>query len=343
MDETDDLPGRRGYVSAAQVALRAGVSRSAVSRTFTPGASVSPETRAKVTEAAEALGYHVNDLARGLLANRSRLVGLVATNPEEGFRALLVAALTRALIRRGSVPVLINTGRTEAEMAAAQRILLGHRAEAVIILSGKPHGDFVEIARRNDQPVVMIGRSEPGVDQVRVDNAGAARQIARAFAKAGARRLGLANSRLGTPSMAEREAAFCDEAGRLGLPVAIGRGEDSVYAGGVAAAVELFGTAARPDAVFCANDQIAFGLIDHLRGLGLTMPGDVAVVGFDDVPEAAWSSFALTTFRQDPDRLAAEAIALIEARQADPDAAVARTDVSPRLIIRQTFTPANFS
>lgn len=339
MTDSKYPPESRGFVSAAQVADLAGVSRSAVSRTFTPGASVSPETRAKVIAAAEALGYQVNDLARGLLANRSRLVGLVVTNPEEGFRALLVAALSRALIRRGSVPVLVNTGRTDAELMAAQRVLLGHRAEATIVLSGKPHTDFVELARRNGQPLVMIGRSEPGVDQVRVDNAGAARRIARAFAAAGARRLGLANSRLGTPSMTEREEAFRDEARRLGLPLASGHGADSVYAGGVEAARELFAGPTRPDAVFCTNDQIAFGLLDHLRTLGLAVPGDVAVAGFDDVPEAAWSCFALTTFHQDADRLAAEAIALIEARQAEPDRPAARTDVAPELVVRGTFRP----
>ncbi len=100
------------FVSARDVADLAGVSRSAVSRAFTPGASVAPETREKIMTAAGHLGYQVNDLARGLLANRSRIVGLVATKPEVGFRAHLTAALAAVLIRRGSVPVLINAGET---------------------------------------------------------------------------------------------------------------------------------------------------------------------------------------------------------------------------------------
>ena len=98
------------FVSARDVAELAGVSRSAVSRAFTAGASVAPETREKIKEAATRLGYQVNDLARGLLANRSRIVGLVATKPELGFRAQVAAALAAVLIRRGSVPVLINAG-----------------------------------------------------------------------------------------------------------------------------------------------------------------------------------------------------------------------------------------
>ena len=131
---------RSRFVSAQEVADRAGVSRSAVSRAFTPGASVGEETRRKVMQAAEELGYQVNDLARGLLASKSRLVGIVATRPEVGFRAHLAAALVRRLIRRGSVPVMIDTGSNEAEMSAAQRTLFGHRAEATIILSGSAAG-----------------------------------------------------------------------------------------------------------------------------------------------------------------------------------------------------------
>lgn len=155
------------FVSAEQVAQLAGVSRSAVSRTFTPGASVAPATREKVLRAAEELGYHVNDLARGVLANQSRLVGIVATRPEVGFRAHLAAALAKALIRRGSIPILINTGRTEEELLAAQKMLIGHRAEAIIILSGSPPASFLELAQRNGQPLIVTGRSEPDADHVR--------------------------------------------------------------------------------------------------------------------------------------------------------------------------------
>ncbi len=101
------------YISAHEVAERAGVSRSAVSRTFTHGASVSPATREKVLRAAEELGYQVNDLARGLLANRSQLIGMIASDPETPFRALQISTLSRLLIENGRVPVLITTDRSE--------------------------------------------------------------------------------------------------------------------------------------------------------------------------------------------------------------------------------------
>ena len=342
MGDEDGKPQQRmRFVSAEQVAQRAGVSRSAVSRTFTPGASVSPATRERVLEVAHELGYHVNDLARGVLANQSRLVGIVATKPEVGFRAHLAAALSKALIARGNVPVLINTGQTEQELLAAQRTLIGHRAAATIILSGSPPESFFDLARRNGQPLVVIGRSEPGADHVRVGNSEASRKAAAAFVRGGRLRLAVAGSESATPSIREREAAFQAEAEHLGASVTIGRGADSDYGGGLVAARALFAGGERPEGVFCANDQIAFGVMDVVRAeLGLSVPRDVAIIGFDDVPEAAWLSYMLTTFRQDPAIMAGRAVELIGRRLADPDMPPAFERVIPDFIVRRSVTPA---
>lgn len=331
---------RMRFVSAEQVARLAGVSRSAVSRTFTPGASVAPATREKVLRAADELGYHVNDLARGVLANQSRLVGIVATKPELGFRAHLTAALAKALIRRGSIPILINTGQAEEELLAAQKMLIGHRAEATIILSGSPPASFFELAQRNGQPLVVIGRSEPDADHVRAGNSEASRNAATAFFAAGRRRLAVIGSGAGTPSIMERESAFLSAARVLGAEVTAARGPDSDYDSGIVAARELFYGDTRPDAVFCANDQIAFGLMDFVRAEpGLRVPDDVAVIGFDDVPEAAWLSYGLTTFRQDPATMATRAVELLERRLENPDAAPGYERVIPELVIRKSFVP----
>jgi DNA-binding LacI/PurR family transcriptional regulator len=332
---------RMRFVSAEQVAKLAGVSRSAVSRTFTPGASVSAATREKVTKAAEELGYHVNDLARGVLANQSRLVGVVATKPEIGFRAHLTAALTKALIRRGSIPVLINTGETEEELLAAQKMLIGHRAEATIILSGSPPASFFELAQRNGQPLVVIGRSEPDADHVLAGNAEASREAADAFIAAGRRRLAVIGSRSATPSIAEREEAFVATARANGFEARTAHGRDSDYDGGVSAARALFAEGERPDAIFCANDLLAFGAMDVIRQeFGLAVPDDVALIGFDDVPEAAWMSYGLTTFRQDPAVIAARAVTLMERRLQHPDEPRAWERVIPQLVIRRSFVPA---
>ncbi|MBP2547986.1 DNA-binding LacI/PurR family transcriptional regulator [Neorhizobium galegae] len=327
------------FVSAEQVARRAGVSRSAVSRTFTPGASVSPATREKVMHAAQELGYHVNDLARGVLNNQSRLVGIVATRPEVGFRAHLTAALSKVLIKRGNVPILINTGQTEEELVAAQKMLIGHRAEATIILSGSPPASFFELARRNGQPVVMIGRSEPDADHVRAGNSEASQQAALAFLAAGRRRFAFAGSHSATPAILERETAFVAAVEAAGFTVRVARGRDSDYDSGVVAARQLMADREDlPDAVFCANDLIAFGLMDVMRlEAGLAVPDDLAVIGFDDVPEAAWLNYRLTTFRQDPDVMARRAVELLERRLANPDAEPDVERVIPLIVYRDSF------
>lgn len=333
----EEIAAGRRFVSAQQVAELAGVSRSAVSRAFTPGASIAPATRQKIMRAAAELGYQVNDLARGLLAHRSRLVGLVATKPEVGFRAHLVAALTRALIRRGNVPFLINTGSSEQELRAAQAALFGYRAEATIILSGSPPASFVEIARRNGQPLVTIGRSEPDCDHVRIDNASAARAAAELFVRRGFRRLGFAGSDAGTPSIVERQQAFLSAAMELGATVACAHGGDTDYAGGQQAARRLLDRKKPPQAVFCVNDLVAIGLIDTARGeFGLRVPQDISVVGFDDIPEASWGAYRLTTFRQDPDEIAARPIQQIERRLADPDAPPSTAHFEARFIERDS-------
>lgn len=341
---TKEKPARNQtrFVSAEQVARKAGVSRSAVSRTFTPGASVSPATRERVMKAAEELGYHVNDLARGILANQSRLVGIVATKPEVGFRSHLAAALSKALIARGSVPILINTGQTEEELLAAQRILIGHRAAATIILSGSPPESFFELARRNGQPVVMIGRAEAGADLVQAGNQEAATRAAELFLQAGRKRLAYIGSHSGTPSIREREVAFAEACKAHGLtPVPATHGADSDYQGGVTAARGLLQNKAEFDAVFCANDLLALGLIDVLKRSGRRVPEDVAVMAFDDVPEAAWLNYSLTTFRQDPQRVAAAVIELLEERAANPDAPHRTIRLIPDLVVRESFIPAS--
>ncbi|KAF7599373.1 MAG: transcriptional regulator [Candidatus Dactylopiibacterium carminicum] len=300
------------YASAAEVARLAGVSRSAVSRAFTPGASISETTRKRVMQAAQALGYQVNDLARALLNQHSRLVGLVVTDPAAGFRAHLVAALTQALVRRGSVPVVINTGRTEAEMLAAHQALAGYRAEATVLLSGSPPASFLDLARRTGQKLVVVGRSEPGAAHVLTDNQAAAREAAQHFIGLGCLRLGLAGSASGTPNIVEREQAFLAHAHALGAEVWLARGADADYAGGQRAAQALLAQCPALQGVFCVNDLIACGLMDELRMQGLRVPQDVAVIGFDDIPEAAWASYRLTTFRQDPALLAAEIVRLLD-------------------------------
>lgn len=330
--------GPRRFASAQDVAARAGVSRSAVSRAFTPGASIAPATLAKVREAADALGYEVNDLARGLLAQRSQLVGLVTSDPESPFRAQMIAALSRALIERGNVPALISIGPTAEDLANVSRQLLRYRAEATIFLSGSPPARLVELTRRNGQTLILINRAETGLDSVRCDDRGGTRQAFEALRTTGASRFAVVTKANPSPSLRAREQAFAQFVAACGAPPTVVRADRADYHGGQEAARQLLANGRPPGAVFCVNDLLAFGALDQLRGVGLGVPDDISVVGFDDVPMAAWAPYRLTTLRQDPERIAKEVIGILDRRTAEPDLPPISTSFPVQLVIRETVS-----
>jgi DNA-binding LacI/PurR family transcriptional regulator len=328
--------GRRRFVSAHDVAELAGVSRSAVSRAFTPGASIAPATLARVQEAADALGYQVNDLARGLLAHRSQLVGLVTSDPNAPFRAQMIDALSNALIERGNMPALITIGPEADDIANASRQLLRYRAEATVFLSGSPPESLVELTRRNGQTLILINRAETDLDSVRCDDRGGVRQAFDALRASGASRFGVINAAHPSPSLSTRERAFAEFAAAEGVDLRIARAGRSDYQGGQEAARQLLVEGAHPEAIFCVNDTMAIGALDFLRGAGLGVPDDVSVVGFDDLPMAAWAPYRLTTVRQDPARIAKEVIALLDRRAANHDSPPMAVLFPVELVIRET-------
>jgi DNA-binding LacI/PurR family transcriptional regulator len=298
------------FVSALEVAERAGVSRSAVSRTFTPGASVAPETRRKVIEAAEALGYHVNHLARGLMLNESGIVCLIVTDLSTPYRSALIKALTQQLQNAGKIAMLINTDRSDGSVDLALKQAMRYRADASIILSGMPDKSIVDLCLRNGQRLVLINRDDDqeGTLKINLDEDEAAQRILTAFLRAGCRRLAFANSEAGTPSLMARERGFLKAAQNAGIDITVSRYGPTNYESGRILAQRLLTVPHRPDAVFCATDLLACGFMDAARfQFSLRVPDQLCVAGFDDIDEASWLSYGLTTFAQPVDAIATEA------------------------------------
>jgi DNA-binding LacI/PurR family transcriptional regulator len=310
------------FVSAQEVAERAGVSRSAVSRTFTPGASVSAETRRKVMEAAEALGYHVNHLARGLMRNESGIVCLIVSDMGTPYRSNLIRALTQQLQNAGKIAMLVNTDRSDGRVDLALRQAIRYRADASIILSGMPDKSITELCLKNGQRLVLINRDDeqPGPLRINLDDAEAAGRIVTAFVRGGCRRLAFANSEAGTPSLMAREHGFVAAAKALGLDVVVERHGPTGYESGCILAQRLLTRRERPDAVFCATDLIACGFMDAARHrFAIAVPADLCIAGFDDIEQAAWSSYQLTTFTQPIEAIARESVAwFVSGSAADP-------------------------
>lgn len=291
----------KGFVSAETVARLAGVSRSAVSRTFTDGASVSEATRKKVLEAADALGYHVNHLARGLSHERSNIVGIVVSEIPTPYQARLLDEMTRQLQAIGKIGMVINTTGDAASVANALRQTLNFRADGVIVLSGAPDASLIAASVANGQRVILINRSDliEGPANLAVENAETAREAYHLLRRAGCQRLAVVSSTAGTPSLTARESAFLDAARADGLTLPVVKAGPTGYAAGAEAARQLYSRSGGPDGVFCVTDLLALGFMDAARhAFSLRVPQDVSIIGFDDIEQAGWESYALTTFRQ---------------------------------------------
>lgn len=332
----------RGFVSAQEVADRAGVSRSAVSRTFTPGASVAPETRRKVLEAAEALGYHVNHLARGLMRNESGIVCLIVADMATPYRASLVRALTDELQGAGKIAMLINTDRSDGSVDGALRQAIRYRADASIVLSGMPDTSITDLCMRSGQTLILINRDDdrPGPLRINLDDHEAARAVVTAFLRAGCRRLAFANSQAGTPSLMARETGFVAAAREHGLDVVVERFGKTGYEAGKTLAQRLLMRKERPDAVFCATDLLACGFMDAARHqFALDIPKDICVAGFDDIEQAGWSSYDLTTFAQPIDDIARVSVSWLVSGMPE-DQAREPLELPAQLVWRRSIRPA---
>lgn len=305
----------RSFVSAQQVADLAGVSRSAVSRTFTDGASVSESTRLKVLEAADKLGYHVNHLARSLIHENSGIVCLIGADINTPYQARMLDALTRRLQAINRIAMVLNTSGDSASVESALRQTLNYRANATVVLSGTPPASLINTCVNSGQHVILINRDDhvEGPENISVNNADAAREAFHMIRRAGCRNIAVVTSTAGTPSLVAREQGFRKAAEEAGLAVALARHGPTGYASGFEAGRVLLSGSSRPEAAFCVTDLLACGFMDAARTeFGIDIPGELCVIGFDDIEQAGWASYNLTTFRQPIDQVAHHICDLLE-------------------------------
>lgn len=340
---------KKKFVTSAQVAERAGVSRSAVSRTFTPGAYVSPEVREKVLLAAEEMGYRINRLAKSLLTSQSSLVAIVASNLSEPFIAAQIDALSAMLADRELQTLLLNIG-ARRDMTAMMNLVLEYRVKAVIILSGAPPEKLVEQCLQSQQRTILINREQASgvVDVILTDDRAGGRLAARHMIEGGCRRLAVVRGASDTPSQRRRAEGFMEAAAQEGLQVRHWLGGEGGYESGRTAALELLASSAL-DGVFCTTDRIGLGFLNACRfDLGLDVPKGISIVGFDDIEEAGWPSHGLTTVRQ-PIVATVDAVATILSSDAFgisgqthivPVELVARQTTRPRVVVSQSPSKA---
>jgi DNA-binding LacI/PurR family transcriptional regulator len=277
------------------------VSRSAVSRTFTNGASVSADTRAKVLRAAEELHYHVNFLARGLSKQESRPVCILVSNLHKPYHAQLLDHITTALQKAQRISIIINVGDDPEAAAGALEQTLNYRASATIVLSGAPPAPMVRRCVEVGQSVILVNRADelPDVRHISIDYETAMRNAVQMFLRAGCQKIALVSRAVRTPSLLAREEFFIAFLRAQNITPQVWRGASTTYEVGQQAMRELLAGLDPPDGVFCINDLMACGCIDTARHeFKRRLPQDLCILGFDDIAQAAWAGYDLTTFAQ---------------------------------------------
>ena len=340
MNDAPEKPADK--VTALDVARLAGVSQSAVSRVFTPGASASKATAAKVRAAAARLGYRPNILARSLITGRTRIIGLVVAYLDNQFYPVALELLSRALQARGYHILVFMAENATGRVAAVMEELLDYQVDGIVTASVAMTNDLTARCDAIGIPVVMFNRSQddPRLSAVTSDNIAGGRRATAHLIRAGHRRIAHVMGWQGASTGRDRAEGFRQAMADAGMaPHAM---IDGMYARDHAAQAtrDLFATATPPDAIFVGNDHMAFAVMDVLRGeFGLSIPRDVAVIGYDDVPIAAWPAYDLTTIRQPVNRMV-EATVEALLHQIEGDRAPRRIMIDGPLIVRgSTLNP----
>ncbi|WP_373635685.1 LacI family DNA-binding transcriptional regulator [Yoonia sp. SS1-5] len=325
-----------GNVTSLQVAERAGVSQSAVSRVFTPGASASAKTVEKVRKAAQELGYRPNMMARAMITGKSRIIGLVVAYLDNQFYPLALERLSNALQAQGYHILVFTAANSRADVEEVMQELLDFQVDGIITASVGMTSDLTARCNAAGIPVVMFNRGQDGagVSAVTSANVAGGETVGRYLLSCGHRNIAHISGWQGSSTGRDRQQGFVNVLTQAGITPQI---IDGMYDRDTAAAATrtLMAQDAPPDAIFVGNDHMAFAVMDTLRQeLGLRVPDDVAVIGYDDVPLAAWAAYDLTTMRQPVNRMVEATVATLLARLTDPTAPAKRIEIDSPLIRR---------
>lgn len=312
-------------VTSIQVARLAGVSQSAVSRVYTPGASASQQTVDKVRKAAIELGYRPNVLARAMVSGKSRIIGLVVAYLDNQFYPDALEKISSVLQERGYHLLVFMAGKNAGNIDHVVDEMLDYQVEGIIAASVAMSSDLAKRCRAANVPMVLFNRSQDDrhMFSVTSDNYAGGHKVADFLLSAGHEKIAYIAGWELASTQRDREAGFTAGLAAHGVKLHA-REVGNFTAEGSAAATRKMFARNPPDAVFVANDHMAFTVMDTLRyELQLKVPGDVSVIGYDDVPIASWPSYNLTTVRQRANRMVSETVDVLLA-QINGDAAEPR-------------------
>jgi DNA-binding LacI/PurR family transcriptional regulator len=328
---------KNNRVRSIDVARLAGVSRSAVSRTFTPNAYVSPETREKVLKASDALGYHPNVLARSLITRRSGIIGVVSTDLDNPFYADILQKISIGLQNEGLASLLLFGDERSTNQQISQ--LLSYQVDAIMVTNAVLSSELTARLSRVKLPVIAVNRYFPQdwVTSVTCDNKTSATAMADHLVTQGCKRIVFVAGKQDASSNIDRESGFLRGLAERGIaPIALESGDYS-HDGGAEAARRLLSSDVRPDGVFCANDMMALGFMDVARTrFGIRIPEDMRIAGFDNSALASWPTYELSSVDQNVDEMVRLAIDEVSRRLAGEDTNSRHIEVQGKLCLRRS-------
>jgi DNA-binding LacI/PurR family transcriptional regulator len=324
------------------VAERAGVSTSAVSRSYTDGASVSHKMRAKVEAAARDLGYSPNALARSLTTGRTKLIGLVSSNFYNPIFLEVFDQFTRGLQDKGLRPLLVNLSG-ETDPAASVDMLRAYSVDGVIVASSTLPPDFALAFSEAGVPVVhSFGRASvaPKTHVVGVDNVACGRMAAQTLRARGYKRIAFLGGPEDATSSQDRLAGFTETlAEASGVMLTHSFASTYSFDAGRIAMQSLLAQGPPAEAYFCGDDVLSIGALSALREAGHRVPEDVGLIGLNDMEMAKWPNINLTTIRQPIRDIVASSIELVIAMLEDPSRSPEARILACEIVERGTLRP----
>lgn len=310
--------GRR--VTSVEVARKAGVSQSTVSRVFSADGLVAEATAENVLKVARQLGYKPNAIARSLSMRRTNVIGIVMAEITSPFYPYVSEKFTQQLHVLGKRVMLFSTGRDETVDSVLQDVLR-YQVDGLIIANVTLTSTIVNECLQNGTPLLLFNRyvTRPQVMTVCCDNVAGGRLVADALLQAGHRRLAYIAGTPDTSTNVDRETGFMKRLTELGYTGCLREQGYYTYTSSYEACRRLLKLDEPPDGVFCANDIMAMGALDAARDLGVKVPEQLSIIGFDDIPASAWSAYSLTTVRQPVNRMVDASIKLMLERIERPE------------------------
>lgn len=312
MAKTDD-PARRGNVRMTEIAEILGISVSTVSRALSGDPVVNAETRTRVTDAAQRLGYRLNPVARSLRTQRTNLVLAVVPDIGNPFYSYVLAGIEDEAQKNGYAVLIGNVAGNEGRLRAYGDQVRSGRADGMILLTGcLPSEDWLA---GFDKPAPLVALCEPipGVPFVGIDDRQAAVDMVNHLASLGCRRIAHIRGPQNSTVAAERETGYRQALAAAGLKVdgSLTETGDTTIDSGHRCATALLATQPDIDAIFAGNDEMAIGAVNALRDVGIDVPRGIKVAGCDGLEFGAKYFPPLSTIEQPRTELGATAMRLL--------------------------------